>query len=358
MITSNLKRPSTLNRIAVSATRRLAAALAVAAFALPQLPAAAQEKTLVFATATSPRSPIALGPFTDWVKRINDEGAGVIKIDLRHGTTLANPANHYDRVQDGAVDITWGILTQVGGKFPRMSVLELPFLTEDTSLATIAPFSLALWRMYESGAFKEELKDIVPLFLTTFPQSTVHLRAPIPSLDDLGGKKVISGGEINSKVIEALGAVPLSINATASYEAVQRGVADGRLMPWTGLRAFRLEEVTSFHIEAPFGTAPAGVYISRRVWDSLTPKAKEIINKHSGLGQVRRMSEYQLKEAGEGRSTAAARGSQLVKPSTAQLTAWKQKTASMRADWAAKTPDGPKVLSAFESELAKALAEK
>lgn len=321
-------------------------------------PVVAQEKTLVFATASAPRSAIAMGPFEEWVKKINADGAGVVKIDLRHGMALANPGNHYDRVKDGVVDISWGIMTQVGGQFPRLSMLELPFLTDDASTNAALPFTMALWRLYESGLLKEELKDIVPLFMTSFPQSTVHLKAKLDGLDDLGGKKIIAGGAINSKVVQVLGGVPLSINAAASYEAVQRGVADGRMMPWTAVRAFRFEEVTSYHVEAPFGAGVGAVYMNRKAYDSLSDKAREIINKHSGYEQSVSLGKWMIEEANHVRKPLSEKpGSAVVSPTPGQLVEWKKKMAPIESDWLANTPDGAKVLAEFKTQLGKATAE-
>jgi len=320
--------------------------------------ALAQEKTLVFATATAPRSAIAIGPFEEWVKKINEEGAGIIKIDIRHGMALANPGNHYDRVKDGVIDISWGIMTQVGGQFPRLSLIELPFLTDDTSTKPAVPFTKALWRVYEAGHFDPELKDIVPLFMTSFPQSNIHLKTKLNGLDDIGGKKIIAGGAFNSKVVQSLGGVPLSINAGASYEAVQRGLADGRLMPWPAVPVFRFQEVTSYHIEAPFGAGVGAVYINRKVYDSLSDKAREIINKHSGYAQSLAIGEWMMKEASSARAAVAQKtGTTIVSPTADQLADWKKRTAQIEADWVASTPDGAKVLSEFKKQLEKAMSE-
>ncbi|MCU0955923.1 MAG: TRAP transporter substrate-binding protein [Hydrogenophaga sp.] len=338
--------------------RAIGVVMASAAALMLGSPVSAQEKTLVFATASPPRSAIATGPFEAWAKKINDEGAGVIKIDLRHGMALANPSNHYDRVRDGVVDITWGVLTQVGGQFPRLSFLELPFLTDDVSTNAALPFTMALWRSYEAGVFKDELKDIVPLFMTSFPQSTVHLKSKLGSVDDLAGRKIIAGGAVNSKVIQALGGVPLSINAASSYEAVQRGVADGRLMPWTAVRAFRFEELSEYHLEAPFGSGVGAVYMSRAAYEKLSDKAKEIINKHSGYQQSVALGKWIVEEAKTARQSISARpGVAVASPTPAQLAAWKKRTAQIESEWVSSTPDGAKVLSEFRAQLEKATKE-
>ncbi|WFE74660.1 hypothetical protein [Roseinatronobacter sp. S2] len=197
------------------------------AFAVFCGPAAAQEH-LIFATASPSEGPISTEIFNDWAARINEDGAGVVEIDVRHGFTMASPANFYDRVKDGVVPITWGIMTTIGGRFPLTGMVELPLLSDDAETA-----SVAFWRLYAEGHLDAEYHDIVPLFLTAFPQSGVHLSAPLASLDDLAGARVIAGSQTNSQVIQALGGLPQSINPADAYEAIQRGTADGRFVPWT-----------------------------------------------------------------------------------------------------------------------------
>ena len=322
------------------------------ALLLPATTAAEAQQTLVFAAATSERSPMSTDIFTNWVARINADGAGIVQIDFRPGMALASPANFYDRVSDGIVDITWCILTQVPGQFPRLSVLELPFLTQDTSTAVIEPFSMALWDLYTSGLVDSEFDEVVPLFMTTYAQSPVHLSQGLDALDDLGGRRIIAGGATLSASLTAVGGVPLSINAGDSYEAVQRGTADGRLMSWTAIPAFRFGEVTTQHVEVPLGTAPGGVIINRAVWEGLTPEARAIIERHSGEAMVRIMAEFQIAQTEEIRQEMLDLGHTIVRPTPEQLADWHERTEPARAAWLAETPDGAAVLEHFTGSVA------
>lgn len=321
------------------------------ALSLVAAPPADAEIRLVFAAAQSERDQMSLEIFTDWVERINADGTGVVQIDFRPGMALANPGNFYDRVSDGVVDISWGILTQVAGKFPRMTVLELPFLTRDTTIATGEPFSLGLWDLYSSGMLDAEFDEVVPLFMTTFPQSALHLRAELASLDDLDGTKVIAGGGTYANTLTAIGGVPLSLALHETYEAIQRGTADGRLMAWSGVPPFRLNEVTSYHLEAPLGTAPGAVIINRAAWEGLTPEARAIIERHSGEDMVRRLSNFVIDQTNAIRTGLLAEGHTITPLPAEQIADWMQRTAPARTDWVDETPDGAAVLERFTGFL-------
>jgi TRAP-type transport system periplasmic protein len=306
-------------------------AMALAAVMLV-VPAHAAE-ALVFATASPPQGPISTVIFEDWAARINADGAGVVTIDVQHGV----------------VPISWGIMTMVGGRFPLTSVVELPYLTGDAETA-----SVAFWRLYAEGHLDTEYHDIVPLYLTAFPQSGIHLSAPLASLDDLNGARVISGSQTNAAVVQALGGVPQSINPADAYEAIQRGTADGRLVPWTAFPPFRMDEITSYHIEAPVGTVIGMVFISRDVWSGLSEDAREILMRHSGEEQTRKLGQFfDAQDAGIRAGVAASGGHEIVSPSAEQAEQWKARLKPVAAAWLERTEGGSAILERFSALLAE-----
>ena len=326
-----------LNRIPA-----LAAAASIAA-----LPALATE-TLIFATASPPQGPISTVIFDGWAERINADGEGVVEIDVRHGFTMANPGNFYDRGKDGVVPISWGLLVTIGGRFPLTGMANLPYLTDDAESA-----SVAFWRLYEEGYLDDEYHDIVPLFLTVFPQSGVHLSAPIPSLDHLHNARVIVGGQTNSMSIQLLDGVPLSINPADAYEAIQRGTADGRFVPWTAFPPFRMDEITSYHIEAPIGSSVGMAFINREIWEDLPEEVREVIMRHSGEEQSRLLGRFFDEQAAEIRAEIAGLdGHEIVSPSQEQSAAWQERLEPVTAAWAERTPGGTELLERFIELLA------
>ncbi|MBR3371647.1 MAG: TRAP transporter substrate-binding protein [Rhodobacteraceae bacterium] len=326
-----------------------AIAVAVAVFAIP---AAAQER-LIFATASPSEGPISKVIFDGWAERINQDGAGTVEIDVRHGFTMASPANFYDRVKDGVVPITWGIMTTIGGRFPLTGMAELPFLSDDAETA-----SVAFWRLYAEGHLDAEYHDIVPLFLTAFPQSGVHLSAPVTSLDDLAGARVIAGSQTNSHVIQALGGLPQSINPADAYEAIQRGTADGRFVPWTAFPPFRMEEITNYHIEAPIGTAIGMVFINRDIWNDLPEDVREVIMRHSGEDQSRLLGQFfDAQNAAIRERIAGMDGHVIVAPTSEQAAQWETRLAPVTDSWLERTQGGAALLERFTQLLSDAAAD-
>ena len=103
--------------------------------------------TLLFTTNNAPTTPSNAQFMRPWAERINAAGKGAIKIDVRDGTVISDLSNYYDRVMSDVVQISWGMLNTVGGKFrfTALDVASLPFMARSSEEG-----SVALWRLYRS----------------------------------------------------------------------------------------------------------------------------------------------------------------------------------------------------------------
>jgi TRAP-type C4-dicarboxylate transport system substrate-binding protein len=199
--------------------------LATAAVALGLMAGVSQAETLTFASTNA--KPVPLNRFFEtWVDQVNADAEGALKIKLRHGPTLANHTNFYDRVADGVVDIAWGMSVFNPGKFTNSLVMTIPFFVESSAQA-----SLAACRLYESGAFGKDYEGLKPLLFAQFPQSGFHT-TDIPITDGLRsmkGLKVITTSPPSIEIAKGNGGTPLSVNLTETYEALQ----GARLTHWS-----------------------------------------------------------------------------------------------------------------------------
>jgi len=81
--------------------------------------AGAEERVLMFATTNAPSTRLNIQFLHPWAEAINRDGKGIIQFDVRDGTAIASVANYYDRVTTGVVQVSWGLLSTVAGKFRR-----------------------------------------------------------------------------------------------------------------------------------------------------------------------------------------------------------------------------------------------
>src|SRR4029450_673118 len=163
------------------------ATAASGAIALPlwATTARAEETRLMFATTNGQQIPVNGYVMHPWAKSINEQGKGVVAIDVRDGPALANFNNYYDRVMSDTVQISWGIQSYIGGKFVGSLAPGLPFTSDKAAQA-----STPSWRVLKSGILDREYLDIEPLFVCVFAQASLHTRRPVDRIDNLAGLKI------------------------------------------------------------------------------------------------------------------------------------------------------------------------
>ena len=316
--------------------------VAVAATLL-STPAFAETITLKFNSPAPPPSFLHSKAFKPWIADVEKASKGTLKIQLFVGGTLGNFKVNYDRVVNDVADIGFILTSFAGGKFKKMDVAELPFQSKSSVEA-----GYALWKMYDKGLFKDEFDKVVPLGIWTFPNAALHTKKKINSLDDLKGMKLVTGNVATSKIAELLGAVPVTFTPADAYQAISRGIAEGALMPFTGMKIFKIDEVTSHHLNEPLGASSAMMFMNKQKYDSLPPEAKAALDKFSGLA----MSERTAKavDANWAQSLASVKASTNVLTS-AQEAKWKEVTEPVTTEWVHKAPGGENILKAFQGGI-------
>src|SRR4051812_12135138 len=208
---------------------------ALAAFSTSAI-AQTQPIELRFAFPAPPTSFFNTQSFTPWAKDVEAASNGTLTIRIVPGLVLATQENVYDRVLKGIADIGFGIQGAVPGQFDRTSVVGLPF--EFESPKDSAP---AMWRLHQSGLIAEDYKDVKPLALFTFGHSAIHTsKVRVRSLADLKGLKLRAGSRMQSDIVAALGAAPVTLTPPDVFQSISSGLIDGTAIQWTAVLTFKL----------------------------------------------------------------------------------------------------------------------
>jgi TRAP-type transport system periplasmic protein len=311
--------------------------------------ARADEAKLIFLSLVPGESPVIQATYHPWADRINAAGKGFVHIEERDGYALANLDNVYNRVLDDVVQVAFAQQNAIAGKFIRSIIAGLPFVSADSETA-----SVALWRLYKSGQIDAEYADIVPLFLTAFPQSGIHFTHPVAALDDLKGLKLIAVGKAQAEAVTALGGAPLSIPLTETYVALQRGSADGAVASWSTFKPFRLGEVTRYHVETQLGTSTGMVFMAKKRFDALSPAAQKVLMDNSGEAMSRSFGAYIDSEAKDTRDGVIAAGQVVTAPSPKQAEEWRKKVTPNDMAYANTVPNGPAIFASYRRLLSEA----
>ena len=329
--------------------KRIVTIMAVFAAALLCRQVMGQEVVLKFATTNAPTAHLNAQVLTPWAERITAEGKGVVRIELSHGTTLADQSNFYSRVLNDVAQISFGLHGTIAGKFPLTDVVALPFLSQKSEDS-----SAALWRLYESGKLAKEYDEIQVLCMVVFPQLSIHSRKPITSLDDVKGLKVRAGGNIASQVLQGLNASPVSMPTADIYQALAKGTIDATMVQWTAFQPFKLAEVTTHHVDAPLGASSAMVFMSRKKFDSLPKPARDLIMKHSGEQFSHQFGVFWDRVQADDRKLVLASDKHHAYVAGPQeIAKWSKVLEGVADRWTKQSPEAVSILQAYRQELAK-----
>ena len=303
---------------------------------------------LKFAIPTPPISSVSKG-LQPWAEEVKKESDGAVQVQLFLGPSVATIFNAYDRVINGVVDVAFGNFGPLASQFPKTAVVTLPFESRIGKEST-----LAFWRLYTSGVIADEYTKVHPIALLTFPGVNLHGKKPIHTLDDMKGLKVAAQGKVISRAVENLGAAPLATAVADFYNALQRGTIDYIATAWSALPSFKLDEVTSYHLEVPLGTDDVYVVMNKDVYAKLPAKAKAAVDKTTGEPMVRHMIEVIDGATNFARSTVAKEpGHTVAQLPPEEEARWAKRVEPVIEEWVRDTPDGARVLAAFRAEVKK-----
>lgn len=314
----------------------------------------AEEVNLLFNLIGSPGTAFMVNALEPWAARVNQQGAGIVHLDVRAGMSLANFENIYDRVRDDAIQIGWGLQNAVAGKFPLSEVPAVPFLVKRSELG-----SVAFWRLYKSGLLDGEYDQIVVLATGMLGAGGLHVSAPIKSLDDLSGLKLIVAGRMQSQTVAALEGAPISIPLTDMYQAVQRKTVNGIVTGWGSVQSFKLDQVAPYHVDVTIGTSVSMVFMSKAKFQSLPEAARKILVETSGEALSRQFGVAMDNDATAVRERILAQpGQNVISVPAATLDKWRLKAEPVVTAWAEGRKGGQAVLEKFRALYAEAEAGK
>jgi TRAP-type transport system periplasmic protein len=309
------------------------------------------ETVLRFAT-TLPEGTGAVKEFFEpWANKISADSGGELRIEIVNGPTIADARNAYERVVSGVVDIAWGTQGAFAVPFPKTTVVSLPFIGSGDQTV---PASKALWKLYESGLLDEEYAAVKPLAFVS-PGITLHASKPVNSLEDLAGMKVGVNGAESSDTMSMLGASPQAVVGPDLYQTLGTGVIDAVVMPYSGLVTFKLQEVTSDHIEVNLGGGAGMIFMNRDAYDALSDKAKAAIDANSGVETSGALGQWFDGFDNAARDLLNATDGQAIHGlDDKEAARWKEATAGLKDAWIAKTEGGQQVYDTFSAALAEA----
>jgi TRAP-type C4-dicarboxylate transport system substrate-binding protein len=212
------------------------------------------------------------GNIEAWGKEIEKRTNGRVQFTFFHGGTLSPADQIYDAVVKGIADIGLSCFTYTRGKFPLTEVIDLPLGLQDGVTAT------RMANAYVKKFQPKELDEVKMLYVHAHGPGLIHtVSKPVTKLEDLKGMKIRSTG-LASKIVTALGAVPVGTTMPETYDALRTGVAEGATAPIQALKGFRWGEVVKYTILNYGSSYSTGFFfaMNKAKWNALPPDIQKI----------------------------------------------------------------------------------
>ena len=276
----------------------LAAIAAVAALGTSR--ADAQTIELKYALFTPPTNFINKEAMR-WADEIKQKSGGKLVLNLFHSSQMGPPPRHYDLARTGVSDISYVLQGFTPGRFPLTELVQLPGL-----MPTGKASSQAMQELLPQFLEKEYVGTRV-LYLFGAPSVPVLSKRPIRALADMKGMRIRYPDPMHQMLIEALGAIPVSISPTDVPESLNKGTIDAVVMGYSGVTAFQLHQVARYSTEFDSGGIPFAIVMNPGSYDKLPADLRKLIDDTTGMPVATRMGiAFDDDEAAMRKVTAAA----------------------------------------------------
>ncbi len=335
--------------------RLLAGCALLAGLALQ--PAGAAEVELKVMHFLPPKAPAQTQLIEPWAKALEEQSGGRIAVTIYPAMQLGGkPPQLIDQVRDGVVDVVWTLPAYTPGRFPLISVFELPWMISDAEAT-----SQAVQEYYETYA-TEEFADVHPLLFHVHDRGVIHLKdKQILAVADFQGLKLRAPTRPIGDALAAFGSEPIFMPVPQMPEALSKNVIDGSVVPWEVTLSLKLAELTTNHTEIE---GPRGLYTSvflfamnKATYDGLSDDLKAIVDANSGMNIAADIGRAWDEAEIPGRQAAVDHGNSIVVLPDGEVETLKGLSQPVIDAWVAEITagghDGAALLEAARALVAK-----
>ncbi|OPY80140.1 MAG: Sialic acid-binding periplasmic protein SiaP precursor [Syntrophorhabdus sp. PtaU1.Bin058] len=210
----------------------------------------------------------------EWIKEVEKRTNGRVKISYFPGNTLAPPGQAYDAVVKGIADMAQNLLAYSPGRLPLSEVLQQPLGYSSGYQGT------KMANEYYKKFKPKEFDDVKVMYLHGVAPGTFHTKKEIKSFDDIKGLRIKANAE-NAEIVKVLGGAPVTMPITETYDALQKGLAEGILLPNEALKGWRFAEVVKTSIDSNAVSYLTSMYVimNKDKWNRISKEDQAAIEK-------------------------------------------------------------------------------
>lgn len=221
----------------------------------------------------------------DYLNAVTDWSGGKITFDVSYSNAVAPPGETDDALVDGRLDLAQVLPIYEPSEYPANAALvEATFVSDQSAVAGAL----------QSNAWPNEVAFDTPEILQEYGDKGIKLMVPQYNsgvnvlfcaepkrdMNSLRGMQAASGGQAQTKEIEALGGTAASVAYPELFESLQRGVVDCTVSSLTvGVLGGFIETAPHVTVDpaAGFAMAPGGMAVNQSVWEKLPLVAQQLM---------------------------------------------------------------------------------
>lgn len=270
-----------------------------------------------------------------WTRKVQEESGGRLRIQVFPSMQLGGaPPQLYDQARDGVADIIWTLPGNTPGRFPRIEVIELPFVPHKRASVN----ARVTWELFDRH-MRGEYADTHIITAWSHDAGLIHSRREVRTMEDLRGLKLRFPTRQAGEALRALGAAPIGMPVPQVPEALSQGVIDGAVVPWEVVPSIRVHEMVRNHTEIPGSptlyTASFVLAMNKAKYDGLAPELKRVLDANSDLAAAQMAARVWDEQGPQVEEMVRRRGNAIVAISEEEKARWQRTTQPVIEAWIA-----------------------
>ena len=236
--------------------------------------AAAPEYTIKMAHGMMENTPQHQGAL-EFQRLVSEKTGGKVEVVIYPAGQMGSDTELAEMLQTDAVDAAIIPTAKLSGFYAPLQVIDLPFLFPSKEV-THAVLDNQEFRDMMFAPMEELGFHGINFWESGFKQITANKE--IKSPEDLKGLKMrVMESPLLIAQYKALGANPVSIDFSETYNSLQQGAADGEENPLNSIVNMKFYEVQSNMTVSNHGYLAYALMLSNGAWNSLTPELQQAI---------------------------------------------------------------------------------
>jgi TRAP-type C4-dicarboxylate transport system substrate-binding protein len=222
-----------------------------------------------------------------WASEIEKRTAGKLKIKLFYAGALAKANENLQLIRSGGVELVNMSASYFGADLPLFTAPNsIPMAMAEVPHAT----TLIRRLLAEVPAMDEEAKrnGVRAMFFHHLNPYLLVCKEPVKGLADIKGKKIRTWGSDMPRMVQAAGAVPVTLGLAELYEGLSRGNVDCIPFSVDLMVSYKIFEVAKHVHDITLWLGPtSGVWMSRGAWEKLPLEQQNILTEVSDEAAIK-----------------------------------------------------------------------